>query len=58
MICRTFVLIGLMFYISLIYFSYNDNNLFILVVFTLFALLKFNNANKVNTTNINKLLSL
>lgn len=37
-----YVLIGLMFYISLIYFSYNDNNLFILVIFTLFALLNNN----------------
>jgi NADH-ubiquinone oxidoreductase chain 5 len=39
-----YILIGLMFYISLIYFSYNDNNLFILVIFTLFALLNNNNS--------------
>ena len=37
-----YILIGLIFYISLIYFSYNDNNLFILVIFTLFALLNNN----------------
>ena len=37
-----YILIGLMFYISLVYFSYNDNNLFILVIFTLFALLNNN----------------
>ena len=38
-----YILIGLIFYISLIYFSYNDNNLLILVIFTLFALLNSNN---------------
>src|SRR3954451_9373221 len=37
-----YILIGLIFYISLIYFSYNDNNLFILVIFTFFALLNNN----------------
>ena len=37
-----YILIGLMFYITLVYFSYNDNNLFILVIFTLFALLNNN----------------
>src|ERR1700709_263662 len=41
-----YVLIGLMFYITLVYFSYNDNNLFILVVFTLFALLNSNKITK------------
>ena len=37
-----YILIGLIFYISLLYFSYNDNNLLILVIFTLFALLNSN----------------
>ena len=40
-----YILIGLIFYISLLYFSYNDNNLLILVVFTLFALLNKNISN-------------
>lgn len=35
-------LIGLIFYMSLLYFSYNDNNLLILVIFTLFSLLNRN----------------
>jgi NADH-ubiquinone oxidoreductase chain 5 len=37
-----YILIGLMFYISLFYFSYNDNNLLILVIFTFFVLLNDN----------------
>ena len=37
-----YILIGLIFYISSIYFSYNDNNLLILVIFSLFALLNKN----------------
>ena len=37
-----YILIGLIFYISLLYFSYYDYNLLILVVFTLFALLNNN----------------
>ena len=37
-----YILIGLIFYISLFYFSYYDHNLLILVVFTLFALLNNN----------------
>jgi NADH-ubiquinone oxidoreductase chain 5 len=37
-----YILIGLIFYISLLYFSYYDHNLLILVVFTLFALLNNN----------------
>jgi NADH-ubiquinone oxidoreductase chain 5 len=37
-----YILIGLIFYISLLYFSYYDHNLLILVVFTLFALLNYN----------------
>ena len=37
-----YILIGLIFYISLIYFSYNDNNLFILIIFTFFTLLNNN----------------
>nr|P11628.2 RecName: Full=NADH-ubiquinone oxidoreductase chain 5; AltName: Full=NADH dehydrogenase subunit 5 [Aspergillus nidulans]CAA33116.1 NADH dehydrogenase subunit 5 [Aspergillus nidulans] len=41
-----YILIGLIFYISLLYFSYNDNNLFILVIFTLFVLLNNNIINK------------
>ena len=40
-----YVLIGLIFYISTLYFSYTDNNLLILVIFSLFALLN-NNYNK------------
>lgn len=39
-----YILIGLIFYISQLYFSYNDNNLMILVIFTLFALLNSNNS--------------
>ena len=35
-----YILIGLIFYITLVYFSYNDNNLFILVIFTLFCIIK------------------
>jgi len=34
-----YIFIGLIFYISLLYFSYNDNNLLILVVFALFSIL-------------------
>jgi len=34
-----YILIGLIFYITSLYFSYYDNNLLILIVFTLFALL-------------------
>ena len=37
-----YILIGLIFYISSLYFSYNDNNLLILVIFSLFALLNKN----------------
>jgi NADH-ubiquinone oxidoreductase chain 5 len=37
-----YILIGLIFYISLLYFSYYDHNLLLLVVFTLFALLNNN----------------
>jgi NADH-ubiquinone oxidoreductase chain 5 len=37
-----YILISLIFYISLFYFSYNDNNLLILVIFTLFVLLNDN----------------
>ena len=37
-----YILIGLIFYLSLLYFSYYDHNLLILVVFTLFALLNNN----------------
>jgi len=37
-----YILIGLIFYMSLLYFSYNDNNLLILVIFTLFSLLNRN----------------
>jgi len=37
-----YILIGLIFYISLLYFSYYDHNLLILVIFTLFALLNNN----------------
>ena len=37
-----YILIGLIFYISTLYFSYNDNNLLILVIFSLFALLNKN----------------
>jgi NADH-ubiquinone oxidoreductase chain 5 len=40
-----YILIGLIFYISSLYFSYNDNNLLILVIFSLFALLNKNNNN-------------
>src|SRR5699024_6735569 len=40
-----YILIGLIFYISSLYFSYSDNNLLILVIFSLFALLN-NNYNK------------
>ena len=35
-----YILMGLMFYITSLYFSYDDNNLLILVIFVLFALLK------------------
>jgi NADH-ubiquinone oxidoreductase chain 5 len=34
-----YTLIGLIFYISLLYFSFNDNNLLILIVFTLFCII-------------------
>jgi NADH-ubiquinone oxidoreductase chain 5 len=34
-----YILMGLIFYITSLYFSYYDNNLLILVIFTLFALL-------------------
>ena len=37
-----YILIGLIFYISTLYFSYYDNNLLILVIFTLFSLLNTN----------------
>jgi len=37
-----YILIGLIFYISLLYFSYYDHNLLILVIFTLFVLLNNN----------------
>jgi NADH-ubiquinone oxidoreductase chain 5 len=37
-----YILIGLIFYISLICFSHSDNNLFILVIFTFFTLLNNN----------------
>jgi len=37
-----YILIGLIFYISQLYFSSNDNNLLILVIFTLFTLLNSN----------------
>lgn len=37
-----YILIGLIFYISSLYFSYYDNNLLILVIFTLFSLLNNN----------------
>ena len=39
-----YILIGLIFYMTLLYYSSIDNNLFILVIFTLFALL--NNSKK------------
>jgi hypothetical protein len=35
-----------MFYITLVYFSYNDNNLLILIIFTLFVLLNSNLSTK------------
>ena len=41
-----YVLIGLMFYITLVYFSYSDNNLLILIIFTLFVLLNSNLSTK------------
>ena len=34
-----FILIGLMFYITSLYFSYYDNNLLILIIYTLFVML-------------------
>ena len=37
-----YILIGLIFYITLLYFSYSDNNLLILVIFALFVLLNKN----------------
>jgi NADH-ubiquinone oxidoreductase chain 5 len=37
-----YILLGLIFYITLLYFSYNDNNLLILVIFALFVLLNKN----------------
>jgi len=33
-----YILVGLIFYISLLYFSFNDNNLLILIIFTLFSI--------------------
>jgi NADH-ubiquinone oxidoreductase chain 5 len=33
-----YILIGLIFYISLLYFSFNDSNLLILIIFTLFSI--------------------
>jgi NADH-ubiquinone oxidoreductase chain 5 len=33
-----YILVGLIFYISLLYFSFSDNNLLILIVFTLFSI--------------------
>jgi NADH-ubiquinone oxidoreductase chain 5 len=37
-----YILIGLVFYTTLVYFSYNDNNLIILIIFTYFVLLNSN----------------
>jgi NADH-ubiquinone oxidoreductase chain 5 len=37
-----YILIGLVFYITLVYFSYNDNNLIILTIFAYFVLLNSN----------------
>ena len=37
-----YILIGLIFYITLLYFSYSDNNFLILVIFALFVLLNKN----------------
>jgi len=37
-----YILIGLIFYITQLYFSYNDNNLLVLIIFTLFILLNSN----------------
>src|SRR6201747_870397 len=37
-----YVLIGLIFYMTLVYFSYNDNNLIILIMFAFFVLLNSN----------------
>jgi NADH-ubiquinone oxidoreductase chain 5 len=34
-----YILVGLIFYISLLYFSFNDNNLLLLVIFTLFSII-------------------
>jgi NADH-ubiquinone oxidoreductase chain 5 len=33
-----YILVGLIFYISLLYFSFNDNNLLLLIIFTLFSI--------------------
>jgi len=44
-----YIFIGLIFYMSLIYFSYNDNNLLVLIIFALFALL---NSNLSSTNNL------
>ena len=38
-----YILVGLIFYISLLYFSFNDNNLLILIIFSLFSIV--NNKN-------------
>ena len=34
-----YILVGLIFYISLLYFSFNDNNLLLLIIFTLFCII-------------------
>jgi NADH-ubiquinone oxidoreductase chain 5 len=34
-----YILVGLIFYISLLYFSFNDNNLLLLIIFTLFSII-------------------
>jgi NADH-ubiquinone oxidoreductase chain 5 len=33
-----YILVGLIFYISFLYFSFNDNNLLLLIIFTLFSI--------------------
>ena len=37
-----YILIGLVFYITLVYFSYSDNNLLVLIIFAFFAVLNTN----------------
>ena len=37
-----YILIGLIFYVTQLYFSYHDNNLLILIIFTLFILINSN----------------